>query len=67
MNLSRLLAGGQLGGTLADVDLSQQGLTYQQQQDALNMLMQMYGGEQGYQQAAWSPYYSGINAAYGGG
>jgi len=67
LNLSRLLAGGQLGGTLADVDLSQQGLTYQQQQDALNMLMQMYGGEQGYQQAAWSPYYQGITSANGGG
>ena len=67
LNLQRLLAGGQLGGELGNFDLSQQGLTYQQQQDALNMLMQMYGGEQGYQQAAWSPYYSGINAAYGGG
>ena len=66
LNLSRLLAGGQLGQGLADVDLSQQGLTYQQQQDALQMLMQMYGGEQGYQQAAWSPYYSGIAGAYGG-
>jgi hypothetical protein len=29
--------------------------------------MQMYGGEQGYQQAQWSPYYSGIVNAYGGG
>jgi hypothetical protein len=67
LNLSRMLAGGQLGGQVGGFDLSQQGLTYQQQQDALNMLMQMYGGEQGYQQAAWSPYYSGINAAYGGG
>ena len=67
LNLSRMLAGGQLGGQVGNFDLSQQGLTYQQQQDALNMLMQMYGGEQGYQQAAWSPYYSGINAAYGGG
>jgi len=67
LNLSRILAGGQLGQGLADVDLSQQGLTYQQQQDALQMLMQMYGGEQGYQQAAWSPYYSGITSAYGGG
>lgn len=66
LNLSRILAGGQLGQGLADVDLSQQGLTYQQQQDALNMLMQMYGGEQNYQQAAWSPYYSGIVGAYGG-
>jgi hypothetical protein len=67
LNLSRMLAGGQLGGQLGDFDLSQQGLTYQQQQDALNMLMQMYGGEQGYQQAAWSPYYQGITSAYGGG
>ena len=67
LNLSRMLAGGQLGGQVGNFDLSQQGLTYQQQQDALQMLMQMYGGEQGYQQAAWSPYYSGINAAYGGG
>jgi hypothetical protein len=67
LNLQRLLAGGQLGQGLADVDLSQQGLTYQQQQDALQMLMQMYGGEQGYQQAAWSPYYQGITSTYGGG
>jgi len=66
LNLQRLLAGGQLGGELGNFDLSQQGLTYQQQQDALQMLMQMYGGEQGYQQAAWSPYYQGINNAYGG-
>jgi hypothetical protein len=67
LNLSRMLAGGQLGGQVGDFDLSQQGLTYQQQQDALQMLMQMYGGEQGYQQAAWSPYYQGITSAYGGG
>jgi len=67
LNLSRILAGGQLGQELGGFDLSQQGLTYQQQQDALNMLMQMYGGEQGYQQAQWSPYYSGIVNAYGGG
>jgi len=66
MNLSRILAAGQLGGEVGGFDLSQQGLTYQQQQDALNALMQMYGGEQGYQQAAWSPYYQGINNAYGG-
>jgi hypothetical protein len=66
LNLSRMLAGSQLGGQVGGFDLSQQGLTYQQQQDALNMLMQMYGGEQGYQQAQWSPYYSGIVGAYGG-
>jgi len=66
LNLERILAGGQLGGQLASTDLAQQGLTYQQQQDALNMLMALYGGEQGYQQAAWSPYYTGIVNAYGG-
>jgi len=66
LNLSRMLAGGQLGGQVGDFDLSQQGLTYQQQQDALQMLMDMYGGEQGYQQAQWSPYYSGVVNAYGG-
>ena len=66
LNLSRMLAGGQLGGQVGDFDLSQQGLTYQQQQDALQMLMAMYGGEQGYQQAQWSPYYSGVVNAYGG-
>lgn len=66
LNLQRILSAGQLGGQVGEFDLSQQGLTYQQQQDALNMLMQMYGGEQQYQQDAWSPYYQGINNAYGG-
>ena len=66
LNLSRILAAGQLGGEVGGFDLSQQGLTYQQQQDAMAWLMQMYGGEQQYQQDAWSPYYQGINNAYGG-
>ena len=66
LNLSRILAGGQLGGTLADIDLSQQQFGYGQEMDALNYLMNFYGAEQGYQQNAWSPYYSGIVNAYGG-
>jgi len=66
LNLSRILAAGQLGGEVGGFDLSQQGLTYQQQQDAMAWLMQMYGGEQQYQQDAWSPYYSGVVNAYGG-
>ena len=66
LNLSRIVAGGQLGEGLAGTDLANQQFTYQQQMDALNYLMSLYGGEQNAQQAQWSPYYSGIVGAYGG-
>jgi hypothetical protein len=66
LNLQRLLAGGNMGQMLTGAEQAGNQMTYQQQQDALAMLMSMYGGEQNAQQAAWSPYYSGIVSAYGG-
>jgi hypothetical protein len=66
LNLARLLAGGNLGQMLAQQQLAGEQFGYGKEMDALQMLMNLYGGEQGYQQAAWSPYYQGIVNAYGG-
>lgn len=65
LNLQRLLAAGQLGQMVSGEDLARQQFGYGQEMDALQMLMNLYGAEQGYQQSAWSPYYTGIVNAYG--
>jgi len=66
LNLNRALGAGALTSALNEPYQFEQTFPYQQQMDALNLLMNYYSQGMAGQQSAWAPYYQGTVNAYTG-